>query len=380
MLPDKKTGAGKDGLTMAGIEKAKETMSSKERVMRTFAFEKTDRVPIDYMANPAVHERFCKALGIGSKDRSGLYQALGVDYWGTGARFVGKNRFPVLKDRMTDPVYGYNMRWVPNQSGGYWDFCDFPLQGADEETIANFHVPSREDFSVESLREELEPFSDKAVYIGGAGMADIINSTGRVMGMEDTLVNLLTEDEATMTYVERMVDMELGILEMALEEAGDLIDFVWIGEDLGTQRAPMISLEMYRNVLRPFHQRYIDLARAYGKLVMVHTCGSSSWVYEDFLEMGVNAVDTLQPEAVNMDPRYLKEHFGGRLSFHGCISTVGPLAYGSPAEVERMVKETLEIMMPGGGYQLAPTHMIQDNTPVENLFAMYQAAHTYGGY
>lgn len=71
-------------------------------------------------------------------------------------------------------------------------------------------------------------------------------------------------------------------------------------------------------MLRPIHQRYVDLAKAYNKPVMVHTCGCSSWVYEDFIQMGVNAVDTLQPEATNMDPKYLKEHFGGRLSFHGC--------------------------------------------------------------
>ena len=361
---------------MRTIQKAPETMTSKERVLRTFAFEKTDRVPIDYMANPAVHGRFCKALGIAPDDGYSLSQILGTDYQYCNAAFIGKNQFPVLKDRMTDPIYGYNMRWVENESGGYWDFCDFPLQGADAEVIANFHVPSMDDYSVADLRDQ----PDKAIYIGNAGTADIINSTGRVMGMEDTLVNLINEDEATMTYINRVVNMQLGVTEMALEEAGDLIDFVWLGEDLGTQHTPMISLEMYRRVLRPLHQKYIDLAKAYNKPVMVHTCGCSSWVYEDFIEMGVNAVDTLQPEATNMDPHYLKEHFGGRLSFHGCISTAGPLAYGTPEETDQIVKETLEIMMPGGGYHLSPTHMIQDNTPVENLFAMYQAAHTYGRY
>ena len=96
--------------------------------------------------------------------------------------------------------------------------------------------------------------------------------------------------------------------------------------------------------------------------------------------MGIDAVDTLQPEATNMSPQYLKQHFGGRLSFLGCISTAGPLAYGNACKTEKNVKETLEIMMPGGGYHLAPTHMIQDNTPVENVIAMYQAAHTYGRY
>jgi len=96
--------------------------------------------------------------------------------------------------------------------------------------------------------------------------------------------------------------------------------------------------------------------------------------------MGVKAVDTLQPEATDMSPRYLKEKFGGRLAFHGCISTAGPLAFGTVEDVINNVKETLEIMMPGGGYCLAPTHAIQDNSPTANVVAMYEAAHKYGKY
>jgi uroporphyrinogen-III decarboxylase len=91
-------------------------------------------------------------------------------------------------------------------------------------------------------------------------------------------------------------------------------------------------------------------------------------------------VDTLQPEAANMSPSYLKATFGGRLAFHGCISTAGVLAHGSVADVEKEVRETLQIMMPGGGYCLAPTHAMQDNTPTENAVAMYRAAGEYGSY
>ena len=117
-----------------------------------------------------------------------------------------------------------------------------------------------------------------------------------------------------------------------------------------------------------------------GVPVMLHTCGCSSWTYEKYIQAGLRAVDTLQPEVTNMSPRYLKENFGGRLVFHGCISTRGAVTYGAPEEVEGEVRETLEIMMPGGGYCLAPTHRLQDNTPVENAVAMYRAAHQYGHY
>jgi uroporphyrinogen decarboxylase len=96
--------------------------------------------------------------------------------------------------------------------------------------------------------------------------------------------------------------------------------------------------------------------------------------------MGINGVDTLQPEATNMSPEYLKKTFGGRLVFHGCISTAGPVAYGTPEEVTAYCRKTLDIMMPGGGYCFAPTHALQDNSPTENVLAMYETAHTYGRY
>ena len=76
----------------------------------------------------------------------------------------------------------------------------------------------------------------------------------------------------------------------------------------------------------------------------------------------------------------LKKEYGDRLAFHGCISTAGPVAFGSVADVEADCLRTLEVMMPGGGYCFAPTHSLQDNSPTENVVAMYDAAHKYGRY
>jgi uroporphyrinogen decarboxylase len=88
----------------------------------------------------------------------------------------------------------------------------------------------------------------------------------------------------------------------------------------------------------------------------------------------------LQPEAKDMGPRYLKDRYGSKLAFHGCISTAGVVAFGSVDEVVANVRETLDIMAPGGGYALAPTHQLQDNSPTENVLAMYETAHSYGRY
>lgn len=362
------------------IRKAPETMTAKQRVLNTIHFEKTDRVPMDFSTNPGILEKLYDAFSIRDRNYVTLLEALGVDFRSSWPHYRGPLLYPEIPGCHVDPEYGFYTRWVPNGSGGYNDFCNFPLKDADCELVARFPVPSPDDYDYAFSLSELKRFQDYGVYVGHAGIGDIINSIGRVMGMEDTLVNLYTGDDATMELVRRKCGLELAVLERILDKGKGYIDFVSLGEDLGTQKGPMISLEMYRTVLKPFHKQFIDMAKSYGLPVMIHSCGSSSWVFEDFIEMGVDMVDTLQPEAANMAPAYLKQQFGGRLSFHGCISTAGPLAYGSAEDVRKNVRETLEIMMPGGGYHLAPTHMIQDNTPVENVIAMYQTAHDCGRY
>jgi uroporphyrinogen decarboxylase len=366
---------------MSLIEKRRETMTHRERVKRTFEFEKTDRVTIGYDTNEGIHGRLARALGIPGGDMELVMQALGVDYRGVAAPYVGPELFTAPEGMRVDPLEGCRMRWVPHEGGGYWDFCDFPLAGAEDEQFDTFPVPDPDDFDYDAALARAKSYGGQyGLYVGGAGTPDIINSNGRIMGMEDVLCHLIFGDEAAMRFIRRRADSQLKVMERTLEKCRGYIDFMWLGEDLGTQNAPMISLKLYRSVLKPIHKSFCDLAAAYGIPAMIHTCGSSSWAYEDFIEMGMRGVDTLQPEAADMSPRYLADRFGGRLCFRGCISTAGPLAYGTTQDVERNCKETLEIMMEHRGYHFAPTHRIQDNTPVENVIAMYNAAYRYGYY
>jgi len=364
---------------MEKIIKAPETMTSRERVIRTFQYEKTDRVTIGYDSNPGIHQRFKAALGVSSDEQ--LLEALGVDYRGIGAPYIGPQLFTAPPDRMVNQLEGCIMRKVEHESGYYWDFCDFPLQDADDEDFAAFPVPDPDNFDYDQALAHAKSYDGKyGLFAGNAGTPDIINSNGRIMGMEDILCHLLTENQAAMDFVHRRAAFQLGMMERLLDKCKGYIDFMWLGEDLGTQIGPMISLDLYRKTFRPIHKQFADLAASYNIPSIIHTCGSSSWVYEDFIEIGIKGVDTLQPEAVNMSPKYLTEHFGGRLNFRGCISTAGPLAYGTAEDVWQNCKETLETMMPYRGYHFAPTHSIQDNTPTENVIAMYQAAHTLGRY
>ncbi len=356
-------------------------MTSKERVLAAFACAEPDRVPVNYSANGGIDARLKAHFGLKPGDGEALRQALGVDFRGVGAPYVGRRLHDDIPERgIKVDDWGNHRRWIEHETGGYWDYCDFPLREADEATVAAWPMPSPDDYDYSRVREACARFGAYACHAGGAGLADVINSCGMVRTMEQTLVDLITGDPAGMLLMRRRTDINLEIARRTLEAADGGIDFLWLGEDLGTQIGPIIGLDLYRSAIRPHHQRFVDLARSFDIPVVIHTCGSSSWAYEDFIDMGISVVDTLQPEAANMSPAYLKRTFGGRLAFHGCISTAGPVATGSVQDTIAYCRNTLDIMMPGGGYCFAPTHQLQDNSPTENVVAMYETARRDGVY
>ncbi len=357
----------------------KRQMSSRERVLTAFAHEEPDRVPIDYGANPDIDRRLKAHYGLAADDAEGLRQALGVDFRSVGAPYVGPPLHDPVPDRHVD-IWGIHTRYIEHESGGYWDLCDFPLRDATLEEIDAWPMPSPDDYDYSRVAAQCEALQDYCVVYGGAGIPDVINATSMIRSMEQVLVDLLTRDPAGLRYVERRSEVLLEVAIRTLDAAKGGFHLFYMGEDLGTQIGPLVSLALFRDTIRPAHQPFIDLAKSHDLPVMTHSCGSSSWAYDDFIEMGVDVVDTLQPEAKDMAPAYLKERYGDRLSFHGAISTAGPVATGSVQDTINDVRATLEVMTPGGGYALAPTHQLQDNSKTENVVAVYDTAKEFGRY
>ena len=347
-------------------------MTSRERVLCALAHEQVDRIPIDYMANAGIDQALKRRFRLAPGDDEGLLRTLQVDFREVKVPYIGPILHQPLPNREVDSQWGIVTRWIEHASGGYWDYCDFPLSGLDGETVESWPMPSPDDYDYISLQRHLAAWPEQALYVGNPGLADILNTTGMLCGMEAVYVALALEDPVWLRLVDRRLKVQLEVTERMLDTAQGRIDFLWIGEDLGAQNGPLISLDRYRRIIRPRHQLFVDLADSFGIPVMIHSCGSSSWAFGDFIDMGIRAVDTLQPEAANMDPVYLKREFGERLAFHGGFSTAGAIVCGSVEAVVKELKELLSIMMYNGGYLFSPTHMFQDNSSLENVLAVYR--------
>jgi len=366
-------------------------MTSKERVRCVLHREKPDRVPINYSANPGIQARLIEYYGLRKNDIAGLRARLGVDFRAVGTAYTGHALHSERPDRLVNPMYGFIKRKVEHESGYYWDYCDFPLEFATIDEVAAWPMPDPDDFNYDSLDGQIKAHDGYAIYLGNPGIGCVINNAGFFRGMEQVFVDLITDDDAGLLLIDRFINNQFAKLERELDaiektakklgkRLNEVLDFVWMGEDLGTQHSPLISMYTLKKHILPRQKPFFDLCGMYDVPVMLHTCGSSSWAYDEYIKLGLSGVETLQPEAADMSPSFLKKKFGGRLFFHGCISTAGALAYGSVDDTVKICTETLEIMKPGYEYCFAPTHDLQDNTPVENVIAAYDTARRIGVY
>jgi uroporphyrinogen decarboxylase len=148
------------------------------------------------------------------------------------------------------------------------------------------------------------------------------------------------------------------------------------------QTSLFISPKMYRQFIKPCHQRIYDIIHSKTEAkVFVHSCGSIYDIIPDLIEIGVDILNPLQYGAAKMDRARLKKEFGEDLCFWGGgIDVQQVLPNASLDEIEEEVQRTIEIMAPGGGYVFVPTHNIQPDVTPDRLDKVYETALKYRHY
>ena len=171
----------------------------------------------------------------------------------------------------------------------------------------------------------------------------------------------------------------MDVIERVLKAAKGRIDLVLCGDDFGSQRGLLISPEKFNLLFAAKKQELFNLIHHHGAKVSHHCCGSSLKLIPRFIEIGMDAVQTIQPQAAGMNPYSLKQQFGEQLTLHGAVDVQGWLQFANPDEIEKEVYQLLDIVGAKGGYILSPSHNIQPDTPLENVLALYGAVAKYRG-
>jgi uroporphyrinogen decarboxylase len=178
-----------------------------------------------------------------------------------------------------------------------------------------------------------------------------------------------------------MVDYYAAVSQRIFDAAGDALDVFFIGNDLGSQTGPLLSPALFRRFVLPHIKRLIDLGHAYRLKVQMHCCGGFAPLIPDLIAAGLDGLHAVQPSCAGMDLATLKRDFGAKILFNGAIDSHHILIAGTPDLVRAKTRAVLDIMMPGGGYIAGASHdSILEETPLENVVAMFDTIREHGRY
>jgi uroporphyrinogen decarboxylase len=189
-------------------------------------------------------------------------------------------------------------------------------------------------------------------------------------GFTEALMDAVAEPDFYAELIEQLADHQLTIIEQLVELSVDGIMFL---DDWGYQSGILLGPERWRRFLKPHLARMYARVREAGKVVLTHCCGSVADVMPDLIEIGLDVLQSVQPEAKGMIPYELKRCYGTQITFWGGLGTQSTVPFAKPDEIEAEVAKLCREMGRGGGYILAPSKPLQPDTPTKNAAAVVEA-------
>lgn len=346
-------------------------LSSRERVLCAFGHMEGDRVPAWCGASDEFWLKAKKALGLGDE---GLLERLGDDFRRVRPLYAGPEHAlsPGATCRTPFGIERHGM--------GYGMPLSHPLAHATLEEIHAFAWPDPAWTDPCNVRGDAERYEGKYAILGG-DWSPYWHDAIDLMGMDALMMRMYEEPEAVDAVLQHVVDYYCETSRRVFEAAGKAIDIFFIGNDFGSQCGPLVGAELFERFLLPHLARLVALGHDHGLKVMLHCCGGIRELLPLMIRVELDAVHAVQPSCRGMDLAALKRDFGHRIVFNGAIDSHHVLIEGTPDFVRRKTRETLDIMKHGGGFIAGASHdSILEETPVENVVAMFDAVREYGGY
>jgi uroporphyrinogen decarboxylase len=374
-------------------------MISRDRVLCALNHEEPDRVPIFFGTSGATtllapgYDRLKAHLGIRSETQviwrgpqSVLMNEEVLAWSGSDGRplIAGPAPSPLAHDVSAEAyVDGWGCLWERRPGTLYYEVVASPIYDATVDDLGRFPWPDLAHASrFAGLRARAEAIRDAGYAVVALSGVNPWEQTFISRGMERALLDLAGDPDFILALMRKITDvMRAGVIKL-LEEAGDYIDVLITGDDLGMQSGPMMAPRTYRRMIKPFHAELLgEIKRRTKARIFFHSDGDVYPLLGDFIEIGVDLLNPVQVSAREMgDTARLKREFGKRLAFCGAIDTQWALPYGTPTDVRAEVRRRIGDLGPGGGYVLASVHSIQPDVPVENIVAMLDEAKIAGRY
>jgi uroporphyrinogen decarboxylase len=385
----------------------KETMTSRQRMHAALNHQEPDRVPIDLGGNQTGIHKFAyqaltKHLGIDdplsimdavqqlAQPCEAVLERFHVDTRYVRAGAAADFKGGVVTQRRNgrlwhDLVDEFGVRWsMPDDQPFYMDITHHPLANATIDDVRAYPFPKGDDPGrFMGLRQRALTLKKDTPYAVVSGICGVVYEICWYMrGLEQWFMDMLQQPEFCEAMLDRTLKFWLDFARGFLDEVGDLLDVIMIGDDLTGQKGPLFRPDFYRRIVKPRQKQLVQYIRSRTKAkIWYHTCGACVEYIPDLLDNGIDILNPVQISAASMDPATLKARFGDRLAFWGgAIDTQHVLPVAPPETIREHVRRNLAIWKPGGGYVFNNVHNVQALVPAENIVALFDAAYEFGFY
>lgn len=352
-------------------------MNSRERVLTAINHVAPDRVPINYRSVDLVKQRMQDHYHM---DYETLLDYLQVDFREIIPPYTGK-KFEKDSEGQFFDEWGVRRkeRITDNSRDIFINYS--PLADVEDvEEIAAYKWPSPDDYDFSVVPELCKKYNDYAICgpgIFAEGFHGAFHFLTYLFGMEEAMMKLVVDEEIVQETIRHIMDYWLGFYERLFDAGKGRFDLMFWKDDMGSQNSLLLSRDAFMKYFYGTLKELNDLCDSYNVKMIYHSCGAVMPLIPDFINSGVKILDPIQTSAKDMDIHVLKARFGDQLTFHGGIDTQKALPNSTPAQIVDLVKETISTLGKNGGYLFSPSHRIQQDTPTENIVAMYDTAKTF---
>lgn len=351
-------------------------LSRRDKFFKTVRREMEGYIPYDFDLSPSQIERFRQKTG--AQD----YR----DYYDLPMRFVAvspeKRNIDFMKYfDSQDGGITFDEWGVGHKKGTLEHFTKMqhPMENFQSlEEFQKYPYPDPvKDYKWDGFAEKVAELKERDLIVVASMAITIFEIAWYLRGMERFLIDMMTDPELACYHMDRITSIRC---ECARRYVMAGVDVLHIGDDVATQIDMMMSPDVWREFLKPRLKKVIDAAREVKEDIIIdyHSDGNIQKIIPDLIEIGVDVLNPVQPEC--MDPVEIKQQYGDRLSFRGTIGTQTVMPFGTPEEVDEVCREMIQKVGKGGGFILAPTHVIEPEVPWENIEAMINAVKKYPRY
>ena len=286
-----------------------------------------------------------------------------------GVKAVHHDAEPVCVDGVSRRNDEWGTGWVDDGHGAKTE--SYPLvegyEALDAYVVPDPYRSGRFDEADAQLKSRGDQYVRASVWF------TLFERLWMLRGFENVLMDPYVNEVGFCRLRDAVVEHNLAIIDQFGKRN---VQAVFFSDDWGSQRGLLMNPDDWRRFYKPSYQRMFDRVRAGGAHVWMHSCGDVTAILPDLIEMGLNVLNPVQPQA--MDVRQLSREFGGKVCFNGGVDVQGTLIRGTPEDVKREVHELVALFGKfNGGYIGGPSHSIMPETPLDNVIAMCEAFSEY---